>query len=107
MAEGTNSDAAYDVLLKILLIGDSESRKSELLYKYLGVAGEDRSSTTLGESTGEKGDARVKGRRGESMRNYWSDHFLVLLLTRAGLHAQGHSVQWEKDKVTAVVSKWL
>ena len=57
MAEGTNSDAAYDVLLKILLIGDTESRKSELLYKYLGVVGEDRSSTTLGESTGEKEDA--------------------------------------------------
>ena len=65
MAEGTNSDAAYDVLLKILLIGDSESRKSELLYKYLGVAGEDRSSTTLGESsTGERSTrSEIQGRK--------------------------------------------
>lgn len=51
MSEGTNASAAYDVLLKILMIGDSESRKTELLHQYLDISTGDGTSTTLGEST--------------------------------------------------------
>lgn len=45
-----HSTSAYDHLLKILLIGDVESGKRELMRKYIGD--EDMSdTTTLGEQT--------------------------------------------------------
>ena len=55
MTEGTNSSAAYDILLKILLIGDVDSRKSELLHRYMGDEQEEPSSIpTLGEEERER-----------------------------------------------------
>ena len=58
MAEGTNSSGAYDILLKILLIGDTDSRKSELLHRYLGTDKLEDQSPTLGERERASGRER-------------------------------------------------
>lgn len=52
------SDSAYEVLLKIILIGDSGANKTELLQKYIGesAGNEDSLGPTLGKS-----EKRVKG----------------------------------------------
>lgn len=46
------SDSAYEVLLKIILIGDSGANKTELLQKYIGDStdNEDSLGPTLGKS---------------------------------------------------------
>ena len=46
------SDSAYEVLLKIILIGDSGANKTELLQKYIGESpdNEDSLGPTLGKS---------------------------------------------------------
>lgn len=64
MTEGTNSSAAYDILLKILLIGDPDTKKSELLHRY--VEKPIPSMSTIGE------EERKRERVGEE-RRYISD----------------------------------
>ena len=51
------STSAYDYLLKILLIGDSNSNKGSLLRTYLNTEQEysERSSTTLGKVANQLG----------------------------------------------------
>ena len=38
----------YDVLLKVLIVGDTASRKTDLLLKYVGEDDTDANSDTLG-----------------------------------------------------------